>query len=189
MSDLRSWNQLTNNPPKDFRIFKIKEDLWASSVRDYQQNFITLEAPNWVNIVAITKEHELICIKQWRAGTNTIELEIPGGMIDTTDSDPVQAGVRELLEETGYQGQNARLIGEIFPNPAIQNNTCFTVFVGQCEKVTNTSFDPGEEIQTELVPVKDIEKHILDGTIKHSLVAVALQHFLLQKDSLMHMQI
>ena len=175
------WSRLTDNPLADFRIFKLKEDLWASPNRDYKQNFISIEAPDWVNVVALTQDHQFICVKQWRAGTNTIELEVPGGMIDTRDSSPISAGVRELLEETGYRGEKATIIGKIFPNPAIQNNICHTVFVSGCRKVSETRFDPGEEIVTELIPEKDLEQRLKEGAFQHALVAVAFQHYLLNK--------
>lgn len=179
-----SWSRLTDNPSVDFRIFKLKEDVWASPNRDYQQNFISIEAPNWVNVVALTEDSELICIRQWRAGSNTIELEVPGGMIDTEDSSPTSAGIRELLEETGYQGTNAQTIGQIFPNPAIQNNICYTVFINGCRKVANTQFDPGEEIVTELVPEGELEQRLREGQFQHALVAVAFQHYLLHRERL-----
>ena len=52
-----------------------------------------------------------------------MELEIPGGMMDAGETDPVATAVRELREETGYEGENARLLGHIWSNPAILSNT------------------------------------------------------------------
>jgi ADP-ribose pyrophosphatase len=98
-------------------------------------------------------------------------------MIDAKDGSPVTAGTRELREETGYEGENARLLGEIFPNPAIMNNVCYTVIVENCQLVHPVEFDSGEDLITRLVPVADLPRLVADKKIGHSLVAVALYHF------------
>jgi 8-oxo-dGTP pyrophosphatase MutT (NUDIX family) len=112
----------------------------------------------------------------------TVELEIPGGMIDAKDASPTTAGLRELREETGYAGENPRLIGEIFPNPAIMSNTCYTVMVENCRCLHPVEFDHGEDLATRLVPIADLPQLVASGKIKHSLVVVALYYFeLLQR--------
>ena len=97
--------------------------------------------------------------------------------MDKTDADPVATGVRELREETGYEGQKARVVGEVFPNPAIQNNTCYTVQIEHCALKHPTQWDSGEDIITRLVPIRDIPQLIAARKIRHSLVLCALFHF------------
>jgi ADP-ribose pyrophosphatase len=111
-----------------------------------------------------------------------VELEVPGGMMDKHESSPVIAGERELREETGYAGENARVIGKIFANPAILSNTVFTVLVENCRNTHPVEWDHGEDLITRLVPIDDIPKLVASGRIGHSLVVVALYHFdLLQR--------
>ena len=69
--------------------------------------------------------------------------------------------LRELREETGYEGENARVIGEIFPNPAIMSNTCYTVIVENCHCVHPVEFDHGEDLITHLLPVSEIPELLL----------------------------
>lgn len=180
----KPWIATSQSPPTDLRIFKIRDDVWRSPTRDYEQKFITIDAPDWVNIVAITEDFRLVCVRQWRAGTNSVDLEIPGGMIDPGES-PLDAGVRELLEETGYRGSGAKVVCQTAPNPAIMNNTCYTVFVSGCQRVAETSFDPGEEIEISTLDLKELEAALMGGEISHSLVVVALQHFLLYRKELL----
>jgi 8-oxo-dGTP pyrophosphatase MutT (NUDIX family) len=87
------------------------------------------------------------------------------------------AGERELREETGYAGTDARVIGEIFPNPAIMGNKCYTVLVENCRCEHAVEWDHGEDIVTRLVPIAGIPKLIASGKIRHSMVVVALTHF------------
>ena len=49
-------------------------------------NFFVIESPDWVNIIALTPEKEVVLIEQFRYGTEEIILEIPGGMIDGSES-------------------------------------------------------------------------------------------------------
>jgi 8-oxo-dGTP pyrophosphatase MutT (NUDIX family) len=116
-------------------------------------------------------------VEQYRHGSDTIELEIPGGMMDAKDASPEATGRRELREETGYEGEQPLIIGRILPNPAFMSNTCFTVMIGNCQRVHPVEFDHGEDIVTRLVPIDDIPKLVATGTIRHSLVVVALYHF------------
>lgn len=136
-----------------------------------------IETVDWVNVIALTDDRQLVMVEQYRHGSDTIELEIPGGMMDPEDASPIAAGVRELREETGYEGANARVIGTIFPNPAIQTNTCHTVLVERCHWRHTIQLDHGEDLVTRLVPVDEVPRLVTAGRIQHSLVVVALYHF------------
>ncbi len=174
---LKPWPKISSKPLGDYRIFKVRSDEKVSPRTGQKHDFYIIECVDWVNVIAVTPDDKLVMVEQYRHGSNTVELEIPGGMIDKTDASPVAAGVRELREETGYEGERSRILGEVFPNPAIMSNTCYTVIVENCRCVHPVQFDHGEDIITRLVPVADIPKLVAENKIGHSLVAVALYHF------------
>src|SRR5687767_3887104 len=124
MSSVEKWKTLSSKEAGDFRIFKIRSDKKLSPRTGEAHDFFVLEAVNWVNVIALTRDGKAVMVEQYRHGSDTIELEAPGGMMDPEDTSPVETAVRELMEETGYEGTNARLIGQILPNPAIMNNVC-----------------------------------------------------------------
>jgi ADP-ribose pyrophosphatase len=132
---------------------------------------------NWVNVIAVTPDQKLVMVEQFRHGSNTVELEIPGGMMDAGETDPVATAIRELREETGYAGEKARLLGKIWSNPAIMSNTAFTVLIENCRLNHKVDWDHAEDLVTRLVPAAEIPKLIADEKIGHSLVVVALYHF------------
>ena len=181
---IKPWQQTGSRPVGDYRLFTIRTDRKISPRTHQEHDFVVIDCPNWVNVIALTPDDHLIMVEQYRHGSNTVELEIPGGMIDASDVSPVAAGVRELREETGYEGKGARVIGQVFPNPAIMSNTCFTVLVERCTLKHPVQFDHGEDILTRLVPIAEIPDLVATGNIGHSLVVVALYyHDLLRRRS------
>lgn len=178
----RPWKTLGSKLLGDFRIFTIRSDRKVSPRTQKEHDFFVIDSAHWVNVIALTPRRELVMVEQFRHGSNTVELEVPGGMIDPGDASPILAGARELREETGYEGVNGRIIGEVWPNPAIQSNTCYTALFENCEPKHPQEWDQSEELVTRLVPLPDIPDLIASGRIRHSLVVVALCHFdLLQR--------
>lgn len=171
------WKKLGTKKLGDFRIFNIRSDRKLSPRTQQEHDFFVIDSANWVNVIAITPDDQIVMVEQYRHGSNTVELEVPGGMIDPSDDSPIAAGARELREETGYEGGKGRVIGEVFPNPAIQSNTCYTALFKNCEHLHPCEWDQAEELITKLVPVSALQGLVASGTIKHSLVLVALYHF------------
>ena len=171
------WKKTGSKPIGDFRIFKLRSDLYLNPRTGKENDFYVLATVGWVNVVALTPARELVMVRQFRAGSNTVELEIPGGMMDPHENDPVATAVRELREETGYEGENARLLCSVWSNPAILSNKTFTVLMENCRLKHKVEFDSGEDLTTQLIPATEIPKLVAEEKISHSLVVVALYHF------------
>jgi 8-oxo-dGTP pyrophosphatase MutT (NUDIX family) len=174
---IKPWPTLSSQPAGDFRIFTIRTDRKISPRTQQIHDVFVIDCVNWVNVIALTPDHQLVMIEQYRHGSDTVELEIPGGMMEAGDESPVATALRELREETGYEGELPQLIGQIFPNPAIMSNVCFTVLVRNCRCLHPVAFDHGEDLLTRLVPVADIPRIVASGKLQHSLVVVALYYF------------
>jgi 8-oxo-dGTP pyrophosphatase MutT (NUDIX family) len=177
------WRKISSKPLGDFRIFSLRSDLKISPRTGQPHEFFVIDSVNWVNVVAVTPDRQIVLVEQYRQATDTVELEIPGGMMDPGDPSPEAAGCRELREETGYEGQRARVIGRVFPNPAIMTNTCFTLLVEDCRPVAPVQFDSSEDLTTRLAPVSEVAGLVASGKIRHCLVVAALFHFQLLKQA------
>jgi 8-oxo-dGTP pyrophosphatase MutT (NUDIX family) len=133
---------------------------------------VVVHAADWVNVIALTPDDQVVLIEQYRDGLDRIALEIPGGMIDPGES-PEQAGVRELREESGFAGDSVELLGMVHPNPAFMTNRAYTVLVRGAREVGELQQDEGEDIAVRVVPFADIPELVRSGAISHTLVIAA----------------
>jgi ADP-ribose pyrophosphatase len=167
------WTEIHQKLEADCRIFKVQRVTFAHEKRGKQGDFFVLDTPDWVHVVALTPEREIVLVQQFRFGTRNLSWEIPGGLIEKGES-PLAAGLRELREETGYEGRDAQLIASIAPNPAIQSNRCHFVLVRDAVPSVAIDWDEHEEILTRAVPVDTVYDWAHDGTIFHSLSITAM---------------
>jgi 8-oxo-dGTP pyrophosphatase MutT (NUDIX family) len=158
------------------RVFSVRCDENASPITGKSAEFYIIEPTNWVNIIAITADREVVLIDQYRFGSRTVTREIPGGMIDEGES-PETAARRELREETGFEADQWQLIGVNEPNPALQNNRCYTFLAQPARRVGAPRLDDNEAIETRLHPIDGVPEMIARGEITHALVIAAFYFY------------
>ncbi len=171
------WKRIESREIADCRVFKVRED--RAVCGDKSGTFFVIENPDWVNVVALTPDQHVVLIEQFRHGTGSVTLEIPGGMIDGIEA-PETAARRELLEETGYSTDNWMYLGTSSPNPALQSNVIHHFLAVDAEKTANVEFDEHESVVTRLEHIMEIPNLIRNGAIRHSLVVAAFQYFSFQ---------
>jgi 8-oxo-dGTP pyrophosphatase MutT (NUDIX family) len=145
---------------------------------DGARALLRLRLPDWVNVVPITVDGDIVLVRQRRVGTQTDTLEVPGGVVDPGES-PEEAALRELREETG--GVPARLVplGVVHPNPALQDNRCHQ-FLAVGVRLGPPDPDDHEKIEVIVVPRARVRGWLDDGTLSHALVALALERALIR---------
>jgi len=174
---IQPWRQLSSQTLGSYRVFSVRQEHKVSPRTGRGYDFFVIDSADWVNVIALTPERQMVLIEQYRHGSNTVELEIPGGIIDAADASPQAAGERELAEETGYQGEGPVIVGQVYPNPAIMRNHCYTVLLQNCRAVKSVHWDDGEDLLTKLVPMEQVPELVASGRIRHSLVVAALYQF------------
>jgi len=167
------WERLGHEAVASTRVFELHHVRYRHPRRGTERDFVVAHPPDWVNVIALTPDHHLVLVRQFRFGVDDFALEIPGGVMDRGE-DPLAAGPRELREETGYAGAPARLLGTVRPNPAILSNRCHVVLVAQAAPATATAWDHDEEIEILTRPVDEVLALARNGGINHSLVLNAL---------------
>ena len=168
------WVTLGQKLTADCRIYRVWECRLRHTRDGREGDFFVIEAPDWVQALALTPRHELLLVRQWRCGVSQLSWEPPGGVIEAGE-DPIAGAQRELLEETGHAGEHARSLGQAAPNPALQNNYVHFVLVENCVMHAPMSWDPHEELQVAAFPLPEVEQMVRRGEIYHSLALNALQ--------------
>jgi ADP-ribose pyrophosphatase len=169
---LKPWRKLSSDEAVDYRILQVRRERYESPRTGQPLNATIVEAPDWVNVIALTPDEQCVLIRQFRFGTEQFTLEIPGGMIDPEES-PLTAAERELREETGYTAARWTALGRVAPNPAFQRNYLYTFLAEGCEGGGAQLQDPGEDIEVVLTPYREIDALLASGEIDHALVLVA----------------
>ncbi|MEM9382778.1 MAG: NUDIX hydrolase [Planctomycetota bacterium] len=169
----RPWPRHGARPGADYRIFRTRFDDLENPRTGRRMERVVVETPDWVNIVALTPERDVVVVRQHRFGTGATTIEIPGGMIDPGEA-PLDAAVRELREETGYEAETWTPLGRVAPNPAFLDNSCFHFLAEGCRRTSAQDQDPGEDIFVDIMTQEQVVDGIASGAIDHALVLTAM---------------
>lgn len=166
-----AWRRERSERVADCRVFKVRRDFSADPRDGREHDFYVVEAPDWINVIPVTKSGEVVFIEQYRHGTGEVSLEIPGGMVDPGE-EPSAAAARELAEETGYEAREVVLLGRTRPNPAIQDNWIHTFLARDAEYRREPLNEGTEQTRVRLVPLERVPSLIEGGEVTHALVVV-----------------
>ena len=177
MTSIQPWPETSREAAGDFKIFQFERVERVSPRTGNTHQFVQIKSPDWINILPITSDGQAVFIHQYRHGTDAVTMEIPGGMVDPHEADPIEAARREMLEETGFSAETILKIGVAEANPAFMTNRCHTYLALNAVKIEEPQFDGTEDIATELVPLDSLNKLVMSGKVQHSLVICAIFHF------------
>jgi ADP-ribose pyrophosphatase len=165
---VKDWEKLRESLKGSFRVFSVAEATFVNPYNHKNVHAFLIDCDQWVNVVATTKAGEMVLIKQFRFGSNRVEVEVPGGTVETGE-DPARAAARELR------------VGRVNPNPALHRHWCYTFWIKNAEKRGQPQFDgPNEICDVVIEAIPRVKKMIEDGTITHGLVIDAFFWFMLR---------
>ena len=174
---IQDWAILKRERVADYNIFALDKKQVRSPRTGEIREMLGLHFPDWVMILALTPQQEVVMVRQYRHGTEQVHLELPGGLVDRGDTAPELTAQRELLEETGFKVSNIRLIGECYPQPAVLSNRCMFYLAEGAVKAQTQNMDAGEDIEILTLPLNEIRTKIESKEIDHGMVLLAFFFF------------
>ena len=155
------------------RIIKCRTDtaLLPDGTECYRE---VCEHPGGVGVLPITKEGEVILVRQFRYPYGETLLEIPAGKLDHgPNEDPAGCAVRELKEETGFTAGRMVALGKSYPSPGflteILHAYCALDLVpGESQP------DEGEFVEVVRLPIREVERQIASGELCDGKTMIAM---------------
>lgn len=170
---MTKWPTIESKQILKGHIFRYLQVLRQSPKTKKIGEFDIIQCSNWANVVAVTPDQKIVLIKQYRHGTDSYTIEIPGGAVNHGE-DALIGAKRELQEETGYTSNDWVKLGVVDVNPAFMTNTCVTYLARNAVKTHEQNLDPFEEIDVFLEDANNLNQLVKNGDITHSLVVTAI---------------
>ncbi len=167
-----SWELLSSEVVRIYPVLRFREDKYRFAPTGDEADFAVCESADWVLVIPITVDDQVVFIRQFRHGLRQNVLEIPGGVMDPGEA-PEETAARELREETGFVPGQLELFGPLFPNPALNTARFHVAVASQCEPGKVLNPDPFEQIEVELRPLHTVEEMIRSGDLQHALCIAA----------------
>lgn len=123
-----------------------------------------IEYSDWINVVAVTAELDLLLVREYRHAGGFIATGLPSGTFDEGD-DALSCAKRELREEIGGLSRHWFATTSVFANPAVMTNRVHSFLAIDVELGAETDFDDSEEIETLAMPVTEVYRDLLSGRV------------------------
>ena len=176
-NDPRPWQVDTSEYIHQLPWFTVRRDAIRMENGGVIPNYFIFEYPDWVNVVAVTTDGQLVLIRQYRHGIAGVHYELCAGVIDPGE-DPLVAAQRELLEETGFGGGEWRLILTLSANPGTHNNLTYAFLALGVEPKQAQHLEKTEEITVHVVSPERAHEIINNGEMVQSLHVAPLLKYL-----------
>lgn len=130
--------------------------------------FYVQEYPEWVNAFALTKDNNVVMVKQYRHGIKEIGIELPGGVAE--EGETIEEAVRrEIKEETGYEFNSYEYLGKICANPSTTNNFMHMFLAKDGERIGDPQLDDLEDLEVVLYSIEEVKELVKENKIMQSL--------------------
>jgi 8-oxo-dGTP pyrophosphatase MutT (NUDIX family) len=151
----------------DERWIKVRADDCLTPAGIPVAPFYVFEYPDFVHVVALDRDERVILVRQYRHGLKDVCLELPGGMMEPGETDPVLTAERELREETGFGGGRFAHRATLSGNPATFDNRLHLVVAHDVE-AGPASPEADEEIAVEVLPRDEAVRLAMSGGIMNA---------------------
>ncbi len=158
---------------------------WLTARRDHLllpdgreiSEYYVLEYPDWVNVIAITRDGQFVMERQYRHALGCTCYELPCGVMEEGET-PLNAAKRELEEETGYGGGEWKELMVLSANPGTMTNLTHCFLATGVEKIAEQHLDATEDLEIHLLTREEVCNLLRNNKMMQSLMVAPLQKYL-----------
>lgn len=125
-----------------------------------------------VAMLALDDTNHVTLVKQWRAATGRVMLEIPAGTLEENEN-PEQGAPRELQEETGLTAARWEFLVRFFPSPGVLTEEMF-LYIARDLTIGEQNLMGDEDIEVVKLSLDDAIARIAAGEIADAKTIVGL---------------
>jgi ADP-ribose pyrophosphatase len=170
-------NRTINEKVDRFKITIDEVTLPNGDVKSYSY----IDFAKGVCILPITANGEVLCIKQYRHALKSWEWELPAGMIDPTDTTPMDTAKRELEEETGYIAEHWLELGSFYPSPGSTTEEIY-LFAAAGLTPSEQQLENSEQLDLHKLTMEELKTLIQEDKFKHGAGLAAILRYKFQTD-------
>ncbi len=135
--------------------------VWAERIRTGEgkvvDDYLTLEAPSYVIVVAITSSRKVVLERSYKHGLRKNVPSLPAGYIEKNER-PLEAARRELREETGYVGGKWENLGSYVVDGNRTAGKAYVYLASGVKKRYTPSRNDLEKISVEEKDISELAK-------------------------------
>ncbi len=139
-------------------------------------DYFVFEYPDWVAVLAVTREEKIVLIRQYRHGIAAVHFELAAGVVDPQEP-LLESARRELLEETGFGGGDWQLLLKLCANPGTHTNWCHIFLATGVERLEDQQLDHTEDISVHLLTRDEVLEMLRAGGVAQALHSAALWRY------------
>ena len=183
MAEGDAWERLDSERLLETPYFALRSDRLRLPGGAVKEAYYVIERPDAAIIFPLTKEDEVILVRQYRPPLGRMELGLPAGLVEEGEK-PEAAARRELLEETGYAGGEWEALGSLASSPSLKDNWAYLFLARGVEESALPDPDEHELVEVVRVPAEGMLDLIRAGEIVSSSGVAAVMLALKRLDEL-----
>lgn len=162
---IKNWKKLNSKIVyKGYRTV-IRETFLLQDGR--KDDFDNISGADGALVIVRNAKNEILLVKQYRPGPERITYGFPAGIIDKNMS-PLATAKKELIEETGYEAKNFKLLNKS-PRDAYSKNFHYLFTCDSPKYVGEIENDANEWIEAKFYSPTQIDKIVKSGQAGNTL--------------------
>ena len=145
--EIQPWETLSSTTAFTSPWLKVRKDVVRTN-RGTVTDYYVVERFDYVVVVALTAESQVLTVRQYKHGAGQVVRELPAGYIEGSE-DPLLCARRELREETGYEAEEIVPLGVLFASPSASAHRAHLFLATGLHQVGEQMLDANEKIAVE----------------------------------------